>query len=288
MSASLTAVLLCAAGAAGAASQPASQPSLPGGGKGADATGQFTQILEVADGHLKVQESWSIVNASGKRIDRAEVELVLPGQTRRLSVDEDSKGFEGAETSDRVIATRDLGAGAHSLAFAYFLDLDGDTAVLDRTLPVNINGMRLILEDIDGVEVASNLKFARRTSELNGLNFAIYDFDPATAGMRLQLTVTGLPSHSLIPRRAATALVVLLFVGMVFGLVTQRSAAGPVGLGAMSAAARRDRIVKAIELLEADKADGDVADKAYARRHKALMTELSTVLRELDLEKARG
>ena len=72
---------------------------------------------------------------------------------------------------------------------------------------------------------------------------------------------------------------------LVMGLVGS-SAEGPTEakLGPLSAQAQRDQIVKAIEILERDR--DDFPAKRYERRKKELMTELASVLREIELSKS--
>jgi len=265
-----------------AASQPASQPSLPSGGSASDVTAQATVIIEVDEHHLKTQESWSLSNGGGKSVPASQLVFPLPKGSRRLSVDEDVPGFKGADDSQSIFADRDLGAGSTTFAAAYFWDFSGDTARFSRRIPVNVNGMRVIIEDIPGVSVSSNVKYQSRVRELNGLAFAIYDFAPITAGQTFQVTVSGLPSRATWPRAAALAITAGIVLWLIFSLL-QKDPREATTLGPLSAQARRDQIIKALEILEADKAEGSVKPKRYARRHGELMNELAVVLREIDL-----
>jgi len=282
MSAAALALLLLAQ----PASQPASQPNLPGGGRAADVTGTVTVILEVDEHRLKTQESWSLSNASGKSVAPSELVFELPDGSRRLALDEDVPGFVAAEDGSRFFADRPLGAGVTTVAGAYMWDFDGDTAVASRRVPVNVNGMRLIIEDIDGLNLTSNLEFQRRVRELNGLNFAIFDFSPLKAGQRWELRISGLPSHSTMPRTVATAAAIAIVIWAVLALV-KREDSEEQTYGPLSARARRDQIVKALEILERDRAAEKVKPKRYERRHGELMASLATVLREIELAEAR-
>ena len=267
------------------ASQPASQPNLPTGGTGRDVTATVTMILEPDENHVKVQESWSFSNTGGRIVDAAALSFPLPAGSRRISMDEEAPGFAGAEDGSRFYATQPLGAAPAAAALAYLWQTGGGSAELHRAIPVNVNGMRVIVEDIAGLEVTSNLRFTRRVRELNGLNFLILDFDPLTAGATWDLTVTGLPNHTTLPRTMAMVMVAGLVAWFLVQLASQRRSTAEVNLGAMAAPARRDRIVKALELLERDRAEDKVTDTRYARRHTELMKELADVLREIELAK---
>jgi hypothetical protein len=271
------------------ASQPASQPNLPAGGTAQDVTAQVTMILEPDEQHVKASESWSFSNSGGRLVDASALYIPLPAGSRRLSLDENgSEGFQGAEDASRVAATAPLGASPASVAFAFLWAMDGGTAQQRRSIPVNVNGMRVIIEDIPGVEVSSNLAFTRRVRELNGLNFVVMDFtQPLPAGGSFELTVSGLPSRTTLPRTAALLAVAGLIGWFVLQLGGARAKGGEATpMGALAAPARRDRIVKALELLERDRAEDKITDKRHARRHAELMKELADVLREIELTKA--
>lgn len=266
------------------ASQPASQPNLPSGGTAQDVTASVTMILEPDENHIKVSESWSFANTSGKLVDAQVLSVPLPAGSRRLNV-EDSPAFAGAEDASRFYATQALGTSPLSAALAYLWATDGGDAEQRRVIPVNLSVGRVIIEDIEGVEVSSNLRFTRRVRELNGLNFLVLDFnEPLPAGSTLELTVKGLPSKTTLPRTVAMTLVAGLVGWFLLQLMSARSGA-EAPLGAMAAPARRDRIVKALELLERDRAEEKITDKRHARRHAELMKELADVLREIELTK---
>ncbi len=268
-----------------AASQPAGRPNLPAGGSASDVTGQVTIIVELEEHRLKTQESWTLNNASGKSVAAGQLSFPMPEGATRLSIDEDVPGFEAAKDGSRVFANQPLTGGQSTFAGAYFWPMDGDTARAVRKIPVNINGMRLIIENVDGLNVQSNLKFTNRVRELNGLNFAIFDFEPMRAGQVFDLTVSGLPSKTTLPRSITLALVFAVVVWVIIALL-RKPESQDATLGPLSAQARRDQIIKALELLQADKAADKVKPKRYARRHTELMAELAEVLCEIDIARA--
>lgn len=269
--------------AAQPASMPASAPALAPGGTGADVSATVTFIFELDEGRLKAQESWNFDNRSGKRIGTEHLVFTLPAGAQRLGVDEDAAGWKGAEDSTRFFAINPLGAGASSVGAAYFLPFSGSSLRTTRTIPVQTVGMRVIIEDVDGLKVSANLKHQHRVSELNGLHFAIYDFEPLKANQTLELTFSGLPSRSTIPRGAAVLACVLIFVWMLISIRSSKSEVGTAGIGPLSAQARKEQIVKALELLERQFASQEVKERRYLRRHEELTRELAEVLRELEL-----
>lgn len=269
------------------ASQPASQPSMQTGGTAADLTGSVTWIYQVDEQVLRVQESWSVNNQSGKLVDKDEVVFRMPANTRRLNVDEDAQGFAGNEESTLITATEAIGAGTKQFGDAHMIDFDGSTVTVRRQIPIKTMGARLIIENIKGLEVTSNVEFTQRVSELNGLEFQVIEFAPIARDTTLEVTFDGLPSKVTWPRRAAVALALLVVGWMIWALRSPTEERAEKKMGPLSAQARRDQIVKAIEILERDLSEDKIKPKRYERRYKELMQELAAVLREIELSKQK-
>jgi hypothetical protein len=268
------------------ASQPASRPAaLQPGGTAADVSGTVTWIFEVDEKVLHVQESWSLTNDSGRLVEKDQLRFPLPEDTRRVNLDEAVRGFKAAEDGTEIFATEAMGSGTKTISGAHMIDFSGDTAVVRRRIPVRMASARLIVENIDTLEVSANVEFDKRVRDLNGLTFQVISFAPMQPGSTLELRLEGLPSRTTWPRRAAV-LAVLFIVGWAFWVMRRPAPEGSAKLGPLSAQARRDRIVKAIEILERDFAEEKVNEKRYERRHEELMSELAAVMREIDLVKS--
>jgi hypothetical protein len=271
------------------ASQPASRPAqLMPGGTGADVTGNLTWIFEVDEKVLHVQESWTLSNESGKLVEKDHLRFPLPEGTRRVNLDEDVRGFKAAENSSEIFATEALGSGTKMITGAHMIDFSGDSVVVRRKIPVRLTGARLIVENIDGLEVRSNVEFDKRVRDLNGLTFQVVNFAPIQAGSIFEIELEGLPSRTTWPRRIAVLLTLAIVGWAAWILMRPKSSDASGKLGPLSAHARRDRIVKAIEILERDFSEEKINEKRYERRHEELITELAAVMREIDLVKTRG
>lgn len=268
------------------ASQPASQPgqALAPGGTAADVSGTVTWIYEVDEKTLRVQESWSFTNQSGRLVGKEHLRFPMPEGTRRVNLDEDVRGFKAAENGSEIFATEAMGRGTKTLSGAHMVDFSGSTAIVRRRLPVKVEGARLIVENIEGLEVTSNVQFDKKVRDLNGLEFQVLNFAPMPPGT-FEIRLEGLPSRTTLPRQIALAMV-LAIIGWAIWALRRPGSDAPSKLGALSAQARRDRIVKAIEILDRDLAEDKVTPKRYERRHEELMTELAAVLREIDLAKS--
>ena len=287
MTAGLAALLLLlpAQQPQGAASQPAAaaQPGVPG--TAADVYGELTLIYEMSEKALRAQESWTLRNMSGKQVPASALTITLQG-VRKLRLDETATGFTAAEDNSQITAAKPMGQEDRTVAGTYEVPTSGSTLVIRRKLPFNMARARVIFEEVPGLNLSSNVTFTKRVRDLNGVKFAIWDFPGMPPGTELELRVTGLPSRQEWPRTAAVVTAILILFWMVWALVKKRApgAEHAVKLGPLSARARRDRLVKAIEILKRDHDEGKLDDKRYARRHEALLQELAVVLRELDIE----
>lgn len=274
------ALALPAAALAQPASQPASRPAAPGG-KASDIQAELTVIYEIGEQALNTQESWRLSNGGGKLVSADDAAIDLPPTATRLRLDADVRGFLAAEDSKSIRPNGPIGPGDHGVSGAYQITFSGDEATLRRRVPFSLRGARIIMENVPGLEVTTNVQSERRVRELNGLEFAIWDTAPVPAGGELVLTLRGLPTRPTWPRNLAMAVAIAIVGWMIWSLTRreeQAAAGGP--LGALSAHARKERIVAAIELLERDHAEGKVEDKRYQRRHAALMKDLAAALRE--------
>lgn len=267
-------------------SQPASAPA--GRVDVGQLRGQLTLIVEIDENHLKVQESWQIQNPTRGAVPAEALVFELGPGIRRPTLDEDVMGFTLREGESVVRATGPLGPGNHTFALSYLLDHSGRAAHFNRTLPVPVQAGRLIVEDVSSLEAQSPLSLSSRSRDLNGLTFRIFDYGNLNAGQRFDVRLTGLPSRAAWPRWIAVLLCVGAFVWMVVAVLQSPPEASRKMAGALSASARRDQLLRALELLEEDRARADGAPEKYQRRREALVSELADVLRELELARGEG
>lgn len=271
------------------ASRPASQPAqLAGGGTGDDVQGEVTFIFELDERRFKVRESWSLTNQANKLVDHLTFEM--PKGTFRLTLDEDVRSFASNEPGTAYGTTGPLGPGQHNVAASYFLSFSGDATDVARRIPVNMVSARLIIEDVPGLGVSANVPHKCEPRSLNGLEFKVCTFDVVNAGRTFEVRFRGLPSRPAWPRWLAV-LISLGFVGWMGVMLAQASPARPsvattTGRSPVSALARRDQIVRALELLAEDHAS--MPSKRYKRRYNELMEQLADVEREIELAKAAG
>lgn len=274
------------------ASQPASQPAAFGGPQGtaSDVYGELTLLFEISEKALGTQESWTLRNASGKTIPADQLQMVMPAGSKKLRLDEASTGFHAAETGDRITADKPMGQEDRTLAGTYEVPITGSDMVIRRTLPFNMGRARVIFEELPGLTVTSNVEGVRRSRDLNGLKFAIWDFGAMKPGSEFELRIQGLPTQRHWPRNVALILGALIVGWAIRALRTGEVPGANIAaaIGPLSGRARRDRLVKAIEIVKRDFEAGKLNDKQYARRNEQLMQELAIVLREIEIEERQA
>lgn len=245
---------------------------------------QLILILELDENHMKVQENWQIQNPTSGSVPSGELVFQL-GQTKRLTLDENAKGFEASPDGREVRSDGPLSPGQHSFAATYLTPLESGTLSFNRTFPTRLHSGRIIVEDIEGLDVVGSVPFTRRTRDLNGISFLIFDFNNIPQGQALEFRVSGLPSRSELPRTIAFILCGLAVVWTLYSVFLSGTPVTPQTMGALSAEARKEQLIRALELLEDDRSSGKIEGKKHERRHQKLMNELAAVLRELDLSK---
>src|SRR5687768_4129508 len=155
MNTTMLALLLVAQAPDEPASQPASQPArLQPGGTAADIIGNATWIIEVDEKVLRVQESWTLTNESGKLVEKEHLVFPMPEGTRRVVLDEAVRGFKAADDASAIAATEAFGSGSKQISGSHMIDFSGSGAVVRRVMPTRVVNARLIVENIEGLEVS--------------------------------------------------------------------------------------------------------------------------------------
>ncbi|MCK6549488.1 hypothetical protein L6R52_26855 [Myxococcota bacterium] len=275
-------------GAASQPAQPSSQPVVQGEpGTARDVAAAVTIIFEVNERVLSVQEDWTIGNPANRAIPLDQLEIPTPRKSKFLRVEPTTKGYTARETSVGLQATEPL-TGQRTVQAGYILDLSGGSIDVNRPIPFSMQTVRIVIQDSPGLEVKTSVPSEKRTRDLSGVTYAVYDIASVPAGATLTISLDGLPSRTIWPARAALASVFAILAWMVWALVTKRAPGGGATsdvVSPMAARARRDQIVKAIEVLERDFAAEKIKEKKYERRRSELMKELAVVLREIELAK---
>lgn len=242
--------------------------------------GAWTLVYELDESAFRVQEMWQISNPTRGELPASALRLELPEAAKKVRVQEDS-GFE--LVGERVVVpTQPVGPGTSDLTVTYTLPLDGASLQLQHVLPVPMSAGRVIFQRFPGLDVRGLDEQQVREREFDGIGFRIYDLGARPAAFRVEATVSGIPVPSQLPRQIALVLALGALAWMLIGLGDRTRTARPV-LGVMSATARRDQILGALELLEKEREQGQIDDQKFRKRREALVRDLSAVLEEIEL-----
>jgi len=246
----------------------------------------MTVIYELSENALRAKESWRFRNEGGALIAADKFKLNLPENARRIVLDEDSKPFEIKDQS--IYHAAPLPVGELNLGIAYELPLDGDTALTLRNFPFSLGGARIISENLPGIEFTSSVQASKRTRDLNGIIFAIWDLGGVKPGQTLELKLSGLPTRGTLLRDLTIVCIIFILIWMTWALRQAAPSTDEMLIDTprsiMSAGARKTRLLQALEVLDQDLASATIDEKQYTRRQKALLKELATTMRSCQLE----
>jgi hypothetical protein len=261
-------------------------------------------VFEASDVGARVEESWQLRNRGAAPVPASALALPLAAGARNAQLPPEAKGFHVGAGGARIEADEPLPPGAErTISVVYALETPGGVVRYTRTPHLQIANLRVIAEESATVRLEASLALDRRTRDLGGLKFSVWETKAVDRAKPLDLTFTGWPTRATWPRWASVGGAVAVIAWLILRLraETVPGALGPrpagatdatsdvagalaPRLGALSPVARRERLVEALKLLEADVQAGRVERVAYVRRHRALVEELATTLRAVELE----
>ena len=275
-----------AIGQSGPASRPASQAVAPVGGKITDLYGELTVIYELGDNALRAKESWRFRNEGSSQLAPELFQITLPSGSRRIRLDENSAPFNLSGTTLGLESP--LKPGEHNLGLSYEFPLSGGTAEIQQYFAFRMGGVRMIMENMPGLQLNTSVKASKRTRDLNGIVFAIWDLNGFTPGQEMKVDISGLPTKQTWMRDATLVSCVLILLWMSIALFrkTPDSSSAPLinHQNIMSASARKTRLLDALDALTEDLEQKVIEREQFERRQKALLKELAVTLRQHDLE----
>lgn len=270
------------------ASRPASRPAGMGGpgGRPEDLRASVIIAYRLGENELTVEEFWQINNPSGGNVNASDLTVSLPDGARVPALDESTSDFELSDDRTAILGRGPLMAGkATHIGARYFQRLAIDTAAVRRTFPFTVNALRIIVEHVPGITVTSAHPHEDRLSDMGGSKFAVFDFGALSAGETLAYAVSGVPAKTVWPRYLALFFATAFLAWMIYSLMQPGVRRGQPSAveGPLSPRARKDQILRAVQILERERAEEKVTEKRHARRHAELMTELARVLREIEI-----
>jgi hypothetical protein len=142
----------------------------------------------------------------------------------------------------------------------------------------------VLVRKIASVVVTSPQLTEQREAVLEGRTFYVASGPAVPAGGAIELSLTGLPHHSVVPRYLALALAVLI-VGAGTWLAVGASEATPGGRGALES--RREQLFSLLQALDEQHDRERPPTASYQARRRQLISQLEEIYERLDdLERA--
>lgn len=235
-------------------------------------------IIEFQDDNLTIFYLLEIVNNARTPIDIGGPLLItLPTGAAGASVMQGSSPRAGVN-GDVLTVTGPFPPGKTSVQIGFSLPQETASLTIRQTWPVALAQVFVGMEKIGDMKLASpQLKDVRDMSS-EGQQFVMGTGPRLNAGETMELTLTGLPAHSLVPRNVVLALVALIFVlGVWFAWSpTKAHAVLDEKLNA-----RRETLLNEIVAIEKKRQAKPLSESDEARLQRAT-TELERVIAELD------
>ena len=222
---------------------------------------------------------------------------VDPGESIRLTL---PAGAQGATAlGESAPSTRVEGAivslpgpfrpGVTPLRLAFALPYSADRLAIAQPLPVDLEGLLLVVEKRGEMNLASD-QISRRADmgpdTIGGDTTYIFGAGPRVrAGTAVAFEISGLPHHSRMPATLALAVAGVLLLAGVWGAVgSADDEAG--GERRRRIEARKNKLFGDLVTLERQRAAGRIGATKYASRRRTLVAALEGVYRELDADLA--
>lgn len=244
---------------------------------GATGNADFTFIVDLDEGRLRIQEVWTLrleEPAAG-----GQVSLPLPPGARNVVQPEDQTGFAHDASGGRVVNRSGLPAGETQIFFNYDLPYATRDLTIRRSAPSpSVLGMRIAVPVIEGLTVRTPRSGQRSPREVGGVPFELIDvLRPFEDSNQLTIDLVGLPVRTAWPRWAAVAASVALVLATL-ALLASRARTRGAAIPRPELKARKERLLQALQLLDRER--GAMDEKAYGSRRNELLGELAEVLRQ--------
>ena len=235
-------------------------------------------IIEFQDDNLTIFYLLEIVNNARTPIDIGGPLLItLPTGAAGASVMQGSSPRAGVN-GDVLTVTGPFPPGKTSVQIGFSLPQETASLTIRQTWPVALAQVFVGMEKIGDMKLASpQLKDVRDMSS-EGQQFVMGTGPRLNAGETMELTLTGLPAHSLVPRNVVLALVTLIFV---LGVWFAWSPAKAHAVLDEKLNARREKLLNEIVAIEKKRQAKPLSESDEARLQRAT-TELERVIAELD------
>jgi hypothetical protein len=270
-------------GSAGSTTPPASAPSAapPTTAAPGELTfGNNTRLaIEFQDDTITVFYLLELVNPGASVTLEAPLVFALPEEATGATKLEGGSPIVTVAGNEVSIAGI-VPPGVTAAPVAYRIEQWDARHTIAQRFPLPIAQLAIGVQRLPGLEVESAQATSVREASLSGQAFLIATGPRLAAQAPLQLTLSGLPHRSRLPRTIAFGLAALVAVFGVY--LSMNRSADRAAARRRVLETRRRKGLAALASLEADRAAGRVAGTDYADRRAGLLADLERVYGELD------
>ena len=266
------------AAAARAKEQAAADAAAPAV-KGVVVIGPNSRVaLEFQDDTLRVFYILDILNNARARVDIGGPLIIdLPRGAGGAAVLQGSSP-SATVSGDRVTVTGPFAAGITSVQVGFTLAHDSPDLQLQQTWPVALEQLTVAAEKIGALSMSSpQFSTVGEIKSGDGTPFLLASGPALPAGSTLTVQLSGLPSHSVLPRQVALALALaILGAGAWLAYTPKTTEPSKAKL-----ASRRDELLADLAAIERRRRRGESSGRD-AQRQPELLAELEGIYGELD------
>lgn len=228
-------------------------------------------ILEVKDDAVEVVENLVLENSATSPFDPgtdgfrvplpkgAEGAQTLPNGPHELTIETGSGGGV-------AVWHGGLPPGTSQLSFAFMLPVKNGAVTIEQVVPATLDPLQLVTDRFDGMDVVGE-GLTKEEREMGGRQFWVVRGPVIQAGKPFSLTLTGLPSRSVLGRDLVLAIALAL---LVWGVAAGWNARG--GLPSRAKLERhRDRLLDELATMA-----------PHERAREPIVGQLEKIYRELD------
>jgi hypothetical protein len=203
--------------------------------------------------------------------------IVLPAGASGAGMLEGSSPLAVAQ-GDRIRISGPFPPGTTSVQVGYRYRYTGETATFAQPWPAAFEQLFVAAEKVAGLQMSSPQFQQQQEATAGGAPFLMATGGRLNAGDTLTIDLAGLPHHDPTLRNVGLAVgVFILAAGFWFGLSRSGAHDNAAGL-----AARKEKLLADMVVLEEQHRQGRVDERRYAGRRHSLMSQLERVMAEID------
>jgi hypothetical protein len=243
---------------------------------------QTRVIIEPADAVLQVYYLLDIRNSARAPVNPPSA-VIINMPSGAVSPTVLAGAPQAVALGDHVSITGPFASGQTEVQIAFQMPVTTGDVTFEQKLPLSVPGLALLMRKTGDISLTSPQLPNVQERDVQGDRYILGQGPALPAGTALAVTVSGLPHHSLWPRRIALALAIMM-LGAGFWVAGRRPTSSANAGRVKQLSGRREKIYAELVRLEQQRRAGGIDAAKYAERRPALMAQLERVYRDLDTE----